>query len=749
MSNQSIPQKVFDAEVNQICELAPGVRKITLKIQEPFVFQEAQYIWLELVCNPADPKGNRRAFSIFNQNNKDNMIEIVVRVSVSLYKKKLFSLKIGDKVLIHGPFGSTFKLDNIETQPCPTKIVFIAGGVGISVFWPTLRKISQDKIPILCHLVYLNKDRKSTPFLVELEEFKKQNSFFNYNIDFGYFNVDDLLKINFSLDVDVEWWISGPQGMVNHVFGELIKQKFSKRKMRFENYYPNDPNSLTFDKINQLLESTESNIFVQAIQNSTNHTVITDPDGKILFANKATLNITQFSADELIGQTPRIWGGMMDVDFYKSFWGKIKSGQRFQGEVLNRRKSGQYYNAIAHINPILNHNKDIVGYIGTEEDVSYIREQEKQATLYKNRLEMATQSANLGVWEWNLIKKEIVWNDNMYQIYGLMKDSFELTDNNWRNCIHVDDVEMRDKNINALIEKKESVPIDFRINLKNGKIRYIRSYALCEKNSNNQIEKLIGVNLDITREREVDKVKTEFVSLASHQLRTPLSIINWYTETLLSKKIGSINTNQEKYLSEIYKNSQKMTSLLNALLDISRLDLGTLVVETKQIDICILIQECLKDLQYIFLSKDIHLVEKYEIKKFICLLDENIFRIIVQNILSNAVKYSKNNSKILVKIKKNNPGEILGGRKINSKSISITVEDHGIGIAKKDEQKVFSKLFRAENAKKYSTEGTGLGLYLVKSVVEHSGGMVWFESTEGLGTIFYIVYPETGMRSIK
>ncbi len=251
---------------------------------------------------------------------------------------------------------------------------------------------------------------------------------------------------------------------------------------------------------------------------------------------------------------------------------------------------------------------------------------------------------------------------------------------------------------------------------------------------NKKVIGTIKVFRDITNERQIDKAKTEFVSLASHQLRTPLSTVNWYAEMLLAGDVGELNPKQQKYLEEVYHSNQRMVELVNALLDVSRLELGTFTMEPKPTDITELTQNVIdeqrpqintKVINFSFSSEKIPLINA----------DPKLLRMVVQNILSNAVKYTPKKGKIRMSISLK-----------DKKNVLLKVTDTGYGIPKNQHSKIFLKLFRADNVRDKDTDGTGLGLYIVKSIVENSGGKIWFESPkENRGTKFFVSFPVNGM----
>jgi two-component system sensor histidine kinase VicK len=240
---------------------------------------------------------------------------------------------------------------------------------------------------------------------------------------------------------------------------------------------------------------------------------------------------------------------------------------------------------------------------------------------------------------------------------------------------------------------------------------------------------------DITQEKEINRSKDEFVSLASHQLRTPLSSINWYTEMLIAGDAGPLNDEQRKFLEEIYDGNQRMVALVNELLNVSRLELGSFEIDPEPTDIIALARSVMDEQKPQIDARSLSLTTSFEKNAAIMNADPQILRMVMQNLLSNAVKYTPERGKISFNILRDKDG----GTKID-------VIDTGYGIPKKQHDKIFNKLFRADNIKQKHTEGTGLGLYIVKSVVEHGGGKVWFESEENKGAAFHVMFPANGMR---
>ncbi len=255
------------------------------------------------------------------------------------------------------------------------------------------------------------------------------------------------------------------------------------------------------------------------------------------------------------------------------------------------------------------------------------------------------------------------------------------------------------------------------------------------KDKHNKIIGCVVVFRDVTQERAIDQAKTEFVSLASHQLRTPLSSINWYAEMLLAGDAGKLNKEQKEYVAEIYKGNQRMVDLVNALLNVSRLELGTFTVEPEKAIIHYIADSVLNELKGKIKEKHQIIKKIYDKKLPKIKVDTKLLRIIFQNLLSNAVKYTPEKGIIILKIEK------------LENFVLIQVTDNGIGIPREQQDKVFNKLFRADNVRESDTQGTGLGLYIIKSILDNTGGSISFESVEEKGTSFSVFIPLSGMQA--
>lgn len=224
--------------------------------------------------------------------------------------------------------------------------------------------------------------------------------------------------------------------------------------------------------------------------------------------------------------------------------------------------------------------------------------------------------------------------------------------------------------------------------------------------------------------RKLDATKDEFVSMASHQLRTPLTSIKGYISMLLEGDAGKITKQQEQLLSEAFTSSERMVRLIGDFLNVSRLQTGRFMIDAQSVDLAQVISDEIDSVRMIAKSHGQELHYHGPDKLPDVMIDEDKTRQVIMNFIDNAIYYSPEGSRITVKL------SAARGYAV------FEVHDHGIGVPKAEQAQLFTKFFRAENARRQRPDGTGVGLYLAKKVVEAQGGEIIFHSRPGMGSVF-------------
>jgi len=237
---------------------------------------------------------------------------------------------------------------------------------------------------------------------------------------------------------------------------------------------------------------------------------------------------------------------------------------------------------------------------------------------------------------------------------------------------------------------------------------------------------------DITREKMMERMKTEFVSIAAHQLRTPLSAIKWILSMLLGGDVGEMSFEQKELLERTYQSNERMIHLVNDLLNTTRIEEGKFLTKIVPQDIGDLVKKIVKssfeeEVKRKGLNFDCQL-PKGRLPKVDADVDK--LTLAIQNLMDNALNYTKTGGiKITLSFNK------------DENSFLFSIIDTGIGISKEEQPRVFSKFFRSSMAVKTETEGSGLGLFITKNIIDAHGGRIWFESQEGQGSSFYFSLP--------
>ncbi len=235
--------------------------------------------------------------------------------------------------------------------------------------------------------------------------------------------------------------------------------------------------------------------------------------------------------------------------------------------------------------------------------------------------------------------------------------------------------------------------------------------------------------VDVTQAKKVDEAKSEFVALATHQLRTPIAAIRWNTELLKKRIPAEVSESTERYFAKINRNVDRMTSLINDFLNVSKLELGTFATEPKVINLQEFVNNAVDEFNEKFEQKFISLERKELPADFSFVTDERLLQIIISNLLSNAVKYVKDS------------GVIWFTTEVHDNMLIIQVADNGIGIPANEIGSLFTKFYRATNAKSLQTQGTGLGLYIVKQATEQLKGTITVMSDFDKGAAFTVSLP--------
>jgi len=224
-------------------------------------------------------------------------------------------------------------------------------------------------------------------------------------------------------------------------------------------------------------------------------------------------------------------------------------------------------------------------------------------------------------------------------------------------------------------------------------------------------------------------MKSEFISVVSHQLRSPLSNLRWAIELLMSGKLGKIEKKQTEYFRILKENSARMGELVSDLLIVSRIETATLPLKKKEISLPELINKLISEFEPFAKASNVEIEFRPQKDLPKVFADPTQIRLVVENLIDNAIRYIKDKGKVEIRLER------------IDKNLYFEIRDNGVGIPKEDQKYIFQKFFRSENILRYQTQGSGLGLYITKSIVERSRGKIGFRSEENKGSTFWFTLP--------
>jgi len=354
------------------------------------------------------------------------------------------------------------------------------------------------------------------------------------------------------------------------------------------------------------------------------------------------------------------------------------------------------------------------------------------------RYELIFKATNDVLYDLDLQNGSVVWNDALYTQYGYTPDEPAGTLEWWTSHVHPDDALRLEREISEWFAgKHDTWQAEYRFRKANGDYVYVRDRGVVHRADDGSPLRIIGSFLDITQQKQLERAKNEFISLVSHQLRTPLTIIRLHSEMLTDGLLGTLSQRQKTHIEEMTHASVRLIQLVDGILNVARAELGHIVPKPIPSDANTLVAAYIKEVLPIAEQKGITIHFTPDTSLPPIRLDTSLFEHIVNNLLTNAVRYTlPHKGMVHVSFARNDKGYVL------------EVKDNGIGIPRAARQHIFGRFYRADNTANITEHGTGLGLYLTKTMTEACGGTIWFESAKDKGTTFYVQFPPQGMTSI-
>jgi len=228
---------------------------------------------------------------------------------------------------------------------------------------------------------------------------------------------------------------------------------------------------------------------------------------------------------------------------------------------------------------------------------------------------------------------------------------------------------------------------------------------------------------------EANRMKSEFVSIVSHQLRNPLTSLKWSLDMMINGRIGELSKKHLDYLNMIKESNERMIKMVNDLLDVNKIEERRIRLEPQNFSIISATEDAITDLKSLASASNVEIVLNADKDIPQLFADSERIRMVIQNLLDNAVRYTFGKGKVDIQIRK------------ELKKVRWVITDNGVGIPKVEQKKIFDKFFRSDNVMKHQVKGSGLGLFIAKAIIDASGGQIGFKSEERNGSTFWFTLP--------
>lgn len=502
------------------------------------------------------------------------------------------------------------------------------------------------------------------------------------------------------------------------------------------------------DQANINLHNTAARI--QSILDTVVDGIITiDERGTVQMLNPAAERIFGYAAAEMIGQNVK-W--LMPEPYHGEHDGYL-AHYRATGEarviaigreVMGRRKDGSTFPLDLAVSEMrLEGERLFTGVVRNITERKLAEDKLKEAA---DRLSLAVQAGGVGTWDYDPANNILIWDAQMYKLYGITANQFSGAYEAWQAGLHPEDQARGDAEIKIALRGEKAFDTEFRVIWPDGTIRFIRALAIIYRDVSGQPIRMIGTNWDITDVKrtevvlheqseiirhknlqleQANRTKDAFLANMSHELRTPLNAIIGFSEALKDRLMGEVPEQQLEYIIDIYNSGEHLLSLINDILDLAKVESGQMTLNLESISLDAVLQNSLSMVKEKAMTHSLRLITNTDVGLPTFLADTRKLKQIIYNLLSNAVKFTPNGGSITLNVHR--VGNML----------EIACTDTGIGISADDQARLFQPFVQIDSAISRLYQGTGLGLAMIKHMAELHGGSVGVESEIGKGSRFW------------
>lgn len=480
--------------------------------------------------------------------------------------------------------------------------------------------------------------------------------------------------------------------------------------------------------ITDIKKAEEKSAKLAAIVSSSDDAIISKTmEGIVTSWNDAAKRIFGYLPEEMIGQSimklipPDRWGEEPQI------LGKIRNGERVEHfETQRMTKDGRLLDISLSISAIHDSQGKTIRISKIARDISEKKRAERAISESEEHLRLAVKAADLGTFDMNLLIGTMDWDYRCRELFGIFREGPVSFDKDFVANLHEDDRERVLNDVTSAMEinsTEGNYDVEYRtVGAEDKKLRWVRAIGKSILDENNRPARFIGTVMDITDRKLEELKKNDFIAIVSHELKTPLTSIKSYIQVLLERAKNDGDRFRIQALTRAEIQANKMASMIQDFLSLARLEEGKINLNMEVFDLNPLMEDVIAEA--LFLTSN-HTIEINHCQHIQLYADKDKIAQVMVNLLSNAIKYSPKG------------GTITVGCEVVGSQVKISVTDEGIGISRKDQQKLFDRFYRVENEKIKTVSGFGIGLYLVSEILRYHHSKINVESREGAGSTFY------------
>lgn len=470
------------------------------------------------------------------------------------------------------------------------------------------------------------------------------------------------------------------------------------------------------------------------VENTAEWVWALDPRGFLTYSNRAVFDILGYEPEELIGKDVRPLVEPKARAATERLLPEVIAGRQRWNGIVRRflHKNGEWRYLESSGMPVLDDTGRFVGFRGAERDITGRKLAEEALRRSEERFQLAASATNDVIWDFDVPTGAIWRNEGMRRLFGHADGVQQME--GWEALLHPDErAGVRARLDTFLASDRETWTDEYRLRRGDGSYAWVLDRGIAVRADGKPV-RMIGSMIDISDRKEAERMKSDFVSFVSHQLRTPLAGMNWMLE--LAAEAEHLPAQARDYIGEARESAARLSTLVNDLLDIARLESGRTMMAHHAVRLDEVTRSVLREMQTVIDDKH-HRVTYETAGAAPALGDEQMLRQVIANLLSNAIKYTPDGGRIDVRLTQ------------RKDLVEWSVSDNGMGIPRAAQGRLFEKFYRADNAISKEAEGTGLGLHLVRLVVEHAGGQIWCDSEEGEGSRFTFTLPVAQQEGVR